>query len=426
MISQFVRLAIALAVCLAVTNVQAAPRGGGREGGREGGRNSAPGGEWSQRTHNSQGFNQAGHMNGAGRTGGAAGVNNSSRRNEGATGGEGAAAARNRENPAASGKQGAAAGAAVNNRRQPQATGKQGAAAGAAAANRNNPQFSGAQGAAAGAAAANRNNPQFSGAEGAAAGAAAANRNNPQFSGAQGAAAGAAVANRNNPQISGAAGAAVGADAVRNSFDNPNLYSAHWYGANAGVWHPTAWAAGAAWAPTTWGAVGGYYGGNATAMPYNYGNNVVYDNGNVMMNGENLGTAADYSQRAADIAATGAAADAANSNDWMPLGVFAMVRNEQQHPQLILQMAINKQGILRGNYTDEVTEHTQPIQGAVDPQTQRAAWTVGNNKSSIMEAGISNLSEGEAPALIHKNGKTDHWLLVRLNQPNQEGGAGPQ
>ena len=27
----------------------------------------------------------------------------------------------------------------------------------------------------------------------------------------------------------------------------------------------------------------------------------------------------------------------------MPLGVFALVRNEHQHPQLIMQLAINKQ-----------------------------------------------------------------------------------
>ena len=292
------------------------------------------------------------------------------------------------------------------------------AAAGAAAKNRNNPQVTGKQGAAAGAAAANRNNPQYSGAQGAAAGAAAANRNNPQYSGAQGAAAGAAAANRNNPQFSGA-------DAVRSSFNNPGLYNHDWYGAHPGVWAPRGWAAGAVWAPTTWGAVAGYAGMNATAMPYNYGNNVAYSNGNVMVNGQSAGSAAEYSQQAADLAESGAAADVANDDQWLPLGVFAMVRNEQQHPQLILQLAINKQGILRGNYTDEVTEHTQPIQGAVDPKTQRAAWTVGDNKSSVMEAGLANLAEGEAPALVHKNGKTDHWLLVRLDQPEgTQAGAG--
>jgi hypothetical protein len=31
---------------------------------------------------------------------------------------------------------------------------------------------------------------------------------------------------------------------------------------------------------------------------------------------------------------------------------------------------------------------------------------------------LGNLMEGAAPALIHKNGKTDHWLLVRLHQPS--------
>ena len=34
-----------------------------------------------------------------------------------------------------------------------------------------------------------------------------------------------------------------------------------------------------------------------------------------------------------------------------------------------------------------------------------------------MEAGLSDLTDSEAPALIHKNGRTDHWILVRLEQP---------
>ena len=164
--------------------------------------------------------------------------------------------------------------------------------------------------------------------------------------------------------------------------------------------------------------------GAATPTSYNYGVNVVSQDGNVSVNGQNVGTNAEFSQQAADLAATGTAADT-STGDWMPLGVFAMVRNEQQHPQLIMQMALNKQGILRGNYTDELSEHTLPIHGAVDQQTQRAAWTVGNNQQTVMEAGLSDLASGEAPALIHKNGKTDHWILIRLDQPGQPAGDAP-
>ena len=65
-----------------------------------------------------------------------------------------------------------------------------------------------------------------------------------------------------------------------------------------------------------------------------------------------------------------------------------MVRNEHQHPQLIVQLAINEKGILRGNYTDEITDNTLPIHGAVDKETQRAAWTVGGNKQTVLEAAL--------------------------------------
>ena len=143
-----------------------------------------------------------------------------------------------------------------------------------------------------------------------------------------------------------------------------------------------------------------------------------------MVDGQNVGTTAEFSQQAADLAATGTDSQVSDTDEWLPLGVFAMVRNEQQHPQLILQLAINKAGILRGNYTDELTDHTLPIHGAADKHTQRAAWTVGGNKSTVMEAELSDLTDGEAPALIHKNGKTDHWILVRLETPNEDPNEG--
>jgi hypothetical protein len=441
MARQFVPAALAMTFCLVVSLAHAAPRGkegekqregkspGGNQterkaqgkqgnerssserseehrGGTAGGKKS-PGGDWSQRTHGGKPTDaQAGkHREQSGTHDAAAG-----------------AAAANRKSPQASGAQGAAAGAAAAKRKSPQASGAQGAAAGAAAANRKGPQASGAEGAAAGAAAANRNSPQISGAAGAAAGAAAANRNSPQVSGAEGAAVGAAAANRN-----GADGGAAGYAAVRNSFNHPNIYGQKWYGDHPGVWAPSGWAAGAAWAPSAWGAVAAFSGyGSATPTSYNYGVNVNAQDGNVIVDGQNVGTTDEFSQQAADLAETGAAATPSDTDEWLPIGVFAMVRNENQHPQLILQLAINKQGILRGNYTDELTDHTLPIQGAVDKRTQRAAWTVGGNKQTVMEAGLSDLTDGEAPALIHKNGKTDHWILVRLEQPNGSAGDGAE
>jgi hypothetical protein len=309
-----------------------------------------------------------------------------------------------------------AAGLEKNKSNEP--SGAEGAAAGAAASNRKSPNATGAEGAAAGAAASNRNSPNATGAQGAAAGVAAVNRNSPNATGAQGAAAGAAVANRNSPQYSGAAGAAAGYATVRNSFDRPDMYGAGWYGTHTSAWTPAGWAAGAAWTPTAWSGLANHFGyGNSAPVSYNYGSNVTCVNGNVLLDGQNIGTAEAFSQQAADLAQAGANAKSADTDKWLPLGVFALVRNQDQHPQLILQLAINQQGNLRGNYTDETTDNTLPIQGGVDQKTQRAAWTVGSNTSCVMEAGLSNLTQGEAPALLHKNGKTELWYLVRLDQP---------
>lgn len=304
----------------------------------------------------------------------------------------------------------------MSKRNNPSASGAEGAAAGAAAARRKGPNASGAEGAAAGAAAANRNNPKVTGAEGAAAGAAVSNRNNPKASGAEGAAMGAAASNRNNPAYSGAAGYA----AVRSSFDHPNVYNQEWYSDHKGAWAPANWAAGTAWqTPNTANFTNHLGYTNYTPISYGYGDNVTYQNGNVTVNGQNAGTGEEFSQQAADLAMLGHDAKITDDDEWLPLGVFALVKNEDQHPTLTLQLAVNKQGILRGNYTDNVSDHSLPIYGSVDKDSQRAAWTVGNNKNYFMEAGISNLTGGEAPILIHKYGRTERWLLVRLSQPDQ-------
>lgn len=290
--------------------------------------------------------------------------------------------------------------------------GAKGIAAGEAAAKNKTPQNAGAKGAVAGETAAKNKSPQATGAESAAAGAAVSKRNSPQATGAQGAAAGAAVTKRNEPGASGAAGYA----AVRNSFHQPNLYGSQWYGNHPGAWSAAGWAAGTAWTAASWNAMSSFGGyGNATPISYNYGDNVTYQNGNVLVDDRNAGTADEFSQQAASLAQKGVNAQVSDTEEWLPVGVFALVRNENQHPQVIIQLALDKQGILRGNYTDEVSGHTMPIQGAVDEQTQRAAWVVAGNMQSVTEAGLHNLTESEAPVLIHRNGKTDHWILVRLS-----------
>ena len=218
--------------------------------------------------------------------------------------------------------------------------------------------------------------------------------------------------------VSGNVYAARGA-AVRTSYGGSDMYGRSWYTAHPGAWAPSGWKAGEAWGTATWPAVGTTLGWGTAVQPfaYNFGTNVTYQGDQVYYGSQPVATADQYYQQASALAQSAAAPDP-QSGDWTPLGVFALVQKEESDPHYVVQMAVNKSGVVGGNYTDRVSETTVPIQGAVDKKSQRVAWTVGNNKRTVAETGLYNLTQDEAPILIHMgNDKTQQWLLVRLKQP---------
>jgi hypothetical protein len=181
------------------------------------------------------------------------------------------------------------------------------------------------------------------------------------------------------------------------------------------------------WNACTWDSASAYCGySDVPPAYYDYGNNVTYEDGNVYVNGDDAGTSEQYYDQADQIAAAGAAANATPDGDWLPLGVFAFTKPDQQTSDISIQLAVNKEGIIRGNYTDSATKQNQVVQGSIDKKTQRVAFTVGDNKTSVIETGLYNLTKEEAPCLLHiGKDQTEQWLLVRLKQPEQAASAAP-
>jgi hypothetical protein len=170
-----------------------------------------------------------------------------------------------------------------------------------------------------------------------------------------------------------------------------------------------------------YGAVAGQVGAAQQPAPYDYGSNVVAQPDAVYVNGDNVGTPQQYAAQAGQIAASGSAQPDPNTR-WQPLGVFAMAENGQSNPLAVLQFAVNSQGALRGNFHNTTNDSVAPISGAVDPKSQRAAWTVGGDKSHTFEAGIANLTRDQTTMLMHTDdGQQRQFTLVRLPEPEQGG-----
>jgi hypothetical protein len=212
---------------------------------------------------------------------------------------------------------------------------------------------------------------------------------------------------------------------IRHNFNNYNIYTAGWYRRYPAAWYPAAWAYGSAWVYAPWPSLWVWLG-YPTGQPvyYEYGTNVVEQDDSVYVNGQDAGTTAEYSQQAQSLAQAGAGQQAADGGEWMPLGVFAVSNGQQTTATNVLQLAVNKQGILRGNETDTTTNKSQIVQGSVDKKTERAAWTVGDDSQTVYETGIYNLTMDQTAVIVHMgNDKTEQWSLVRLDQQDQQPAA---
>lgn len=210
------------------------------------------------------------------------------------------------------------------------------------------------------------------------------------------------------------------ATAVRTNFGYYNCFHPAWYAAHPGCWYAAGWAAGAAWNAATYATVGSYCGLDVAASPdYDYGTSVVINNNSIYMNGNDTGTTAtQYAEQATAIADAGQTATPPPTSDWKPLGVYALVQGDEKTSNNIFQLAVNADGIIRGNYYDGLMDTTTEVYGSVDKKAQRAAWTIGKKKDRVFDAGVYNLTQPQCPCLLHLGAqKTDQLMLVQIQAP---------
>ena len=213
--------------------------------------------------------------------------------------------------------------------------------------------------------------------------------------------------------------------AVNGAYNRWGYFRPGYYGRYPGAWWPGKWAiAGTAWAAATWGTAGEYCGCEGDGTYYDYEDNVAYDDGSVYYEGEPVATAEEYYQQAEAIADAGpeiveTTESDTTEEDWLPLGVFALIKEAgQTQTDKVLQLAVNKEGQIRGNLQDSLTDKVTQLTGSVDKKTQRVAIKMDGNDSLVLETGLYNLTNDEVPALVHFDAQQQQAVtLIRLKNP---------
>jgi hypothetical protein len=226
--------------------------------------------------------------------------------------------------------------------------------------------------------------------------------------------------------------------AVRDGFHDYGLYNRNWWGDHPYAWrYPYYGDSNWAWGYSDWPALAGFWGMSAGAsLPlYDYGDNITYDNTQVYYGSQPTCSADQYYQQAQTLAQSAPSTSSLvtsqqgdgqftidgkppGADDWKALGVFSLTQKSGNDTTSVFQLCVNKAGIIRGNYTNELTGDVEPVQGAVDKKAMRASWTVGSNKSVVYDTGVDNLLQNQSPILVHfSKTHTEQWTLVRLQAP---------
>lgn len=222
---------------------------------------------------------------------------------------------------------------------------------------------------------------------------------------------------------------------VRNNYFSPTWWGNHYHG--IGGWHygycfnryPSSYW----WTVPTFAGLTSWFTWSAPATiwqepiyyDYGTGGNVYYENNVVYVDGKVVGTPQDFAASAAALATVDPpeSEKQAEEADWMPLGTFAVSSNQKDtEPTRFAQLAVDKQGIVSGTIYDDSTDITQTLLGRVDKETQRVAMRVGESDDIVIETGLYNLTQQEAPIMVHYGpDRVENWLLVRLEQQEVDG-----
>lgn len=227
---------------------------------------------------------------------------------------------------------------------------------------------------------------------------------------------------------------------VRSAFNHYDAFGRNWWNRyyRTGWWYP-GWGDYWGWGYTGWGDLSDYWDEPESDEPveYDYGNNITYQGDTVYYGDQPMEPAATYYDQAQTLAlsstpttpfpgvkasttsATVTPAAKKAAAGWKPLGVFALTQGDQTDSNCIFQLAVDKGGVVRGNYYNPMTQEEQPVQGKVDKKNKRVAWTIGSNKQVVYDTGLANLLKPQSSILVHlSRDTTQQWNLVRLKKPS--------
>ena len=105
-----------------------------------------------------------------------------------------------------------------------------------------------------------------------------------------------------------------------------------------------------------------------------------------------------------------------SSSPWLPLGTFAAVpagSDRSLAPHLFLELALHRDGTVRGNYFDAVSDSVHAVTGRFNRETGLLAWQIGSGGAEF-ETTAEGLAGGRGEATVRRGTTQRPWVLIGL------------
>lgn len=126
--------------------------------------------------------------------------------------------------------------------------------------------------------------------------------------------------------------------------------------------------------------------------------------------------AASIAEPTAGAPATVSLSQEESSSPWLPLGAFAAVpagSDSSLAPHVFLELALHRDGTVRGNYFDAVSDAVHPVTGRFDRERGSLSWRIGSGGAEF-ETTAEGLAGGRGEATVRRGTTERSWLLIAL------------
>jgi len=100
--------------------------------------------------------------------------------------------------------------------------------------------------------------------------------------------------------------------------------------------------------------------------------------------------------------------------DWYPLGVYSLMAGPGDMGTRIVQLVVDRNGRIAGNYYDMITNSSYNVSGDVQQQSQRVTWSLNKNQFIRFRTSIGQLLQPYGALTVQLPGGEQQWQFVRL------------